>query len=274
MSQFGDQIRIAFDANGDPMLSYITFDLNLAGEAPDSELSLITWNRARYRWNAPVAIDTVANVTRSGTRTSVSLSRDPGTGQIGLLYLITDRDLRLATSGDGGVTWKKRVVEHIEPDDAAFGTPALAMSGGRAHLVYAKASNNVTYRTGGTTAPAPGWSTKTAPMLPDTDEARADGIAIALDAGGKPGVSYCMSAMTGYNVIMAFWKPESGAVVKVADTKNKLNDDPAIQISSVGSETALVFYGGRDEQFFANHHIWFTHSKDGGATCADGRPRR
>lgn len=37
---------------------------------------------------------------------------------------------------------------------------------------------------------------------------------------------------------------------------------------AVGNEIALVLYGGRDEQFFANHHIWFTHSKDAGATWA------
>ena len=265
-SQFGDQIRMAFDANGDPMLSYITFDLNLDGEAPDSELRLITWNRARYRWNAPVAIDTVANVTRSGTRTPVSLARDPGTGQIGVLYLMADRDLRLATSDDGGATWKKSVIEHSGADDPGFSTPVLAMGAGKVHLAYAKGSNNVLYRSGAMTAAPSGWSTKSAPKLPETDEARAECIAIALDAGGKPGVSYCMSAMTGYNLIMAFWKPESGAVVKLADTNNKQNDDPAIQISSAGNETALVFSGGRDEQFFANHHIWFTHSKDGGAT--------
>ena len=103
-SQFGDQIRMAFDANGDPLLSWITFDLNLDGENPDSELSLITWSRTRYRWNAPVAIDVVGDVSRSGTRMPVSLTRDTVSGQIGVFYAVGDRDLRLATSDDGGRT--------------------------------------------------------------------------------------------------------------------------------------------------------------------------
>ena len=103
-SQFGDQIRMAFDASGDPMLSWITFDLNLAGENPDSELSLITWSRTRCRWNAPVAIDTVGDASRSGTRIPVSLTRDTVSGQIGVFYAVGDRDLRLATSDDGGRT--------------------------------------------------------------------------------------------------------------------------------------------------------------------------
>ena len=264
-SQFGDQIRMAFDANGDPMLSWITFDLNLDGENPDSELSLITWSRTRYRWNPPVAIDTVGDVVRSGTRMPVSLTLDTVSGQVGVLYAVGDRDLRLATSDDGGRTWKKVIVEHAGAEEPGLSTPSLALVSGRAHVAYARGANTVVYRTGLVSAAPSTWPVKTAPKLPDTDEARAECVSLVLDAAAKPAVSYCLSA-ANYNTLIAMWRPESGAAVKVSDTNNKQNDDPGVAIAVRGSELALAFYGARDEQFFANHQIWFTHSRDGGAT--------
>lgn len=58
--QFAGQIRMMLDANGDPAFAYITYDLNNDGEADDSELSFIAWDRATYRWKAPVQVDGTA----------------------------------------------------------------------------------------------------------------------------------------------------------------------------------------------------------------------
>ena len=151
------------------------------------------------------------------------------------------------------------IVEHSGAKEPGFSTPSLALVGGRAHVVYAKGNNAVVYRTGLMSADPSTWPVKTAPKLPDTDEARAECVSLVLDAAGKPAVSYCLNA-ANYNTLIAMWRPESGAAVKVSDTNNKQNDDPGVAIAVRGNELALAFHGARDEQFFANHHIWFTKS--------------
>ena len=89
-----------------------------------------------------------------------------------------------------------------------------------------------------------------------------------LDAAGKPAVSYILSPDEGYNVTVALWHPGDPAGVKVMDTNGKQTDGPAAQVTAAGSQLAAIFYGSRDEEFFDNHHVWFTHSTDNGATWA------
>jgi hypothetical protein len=265
-AQFARIVRATFDANGDPSIAYVTYDLNNDGELPDTELSFITWNRARYRWNAPVSIDTVGNVANAGSRLPVAVAHDESTGAFGVLYLVGQHELRLALSADGGLTWKNSSIRRNGPDDDGFSTPALAMAAGRVHIAYATGSSAVTYRAGPATDASSKWTTKLAPKLPNAAEFRAECVALVLDATGKPGVSYCMNASEGYNLTATFWRPETGQTVKIADTNSHQMDDPAVELAAVGSDIAVAFYANRDEQFFQNHHIWFVRSRDGGAS--------
>lgn len=88
-SQFASVISLALDDNGDPALAYLVNDLDNDGELDDSVLEFVSWNRARYRWNAPVRVATVGNVARSGTRPSLSLAMEGQ--QAALAYLVRDR---------------------------------------------------------------------------------------------------------------------------------------------------------------------------------------
>lgn len=263
-TQFANQHRMTLDANGDPALAYMTNDLNNDGELDDTDLSVITWNRAKYRWNSPVVLDTIGNVVRSGTRRPFSFARDAGTGTFAVLHIIGEHELRLSTSSDGGVTWKHTRVDRSSNEEPAFSTPSLAMAAGRLHLAYAAGPNNVLYKTG-LVADAPSrWTTAKAPVLPNT-EARTECITMALDAAGKPVVAYCMAG-EAYNTIAAIWRPDVSKTVKIMDTNGKQNDDPGLDLTIVGSQIAVAMYAARDEQFFANHHIWFARSMDNGAT--------
>ncbi len=263
-SQFANTLGMAFDSNGDPMLAYVTYDLNNDGENPDTDLSVMTWNRARYRWNAPVSIDTVGNVSRSGNNLSFSLARDESTGLIGVLYLKEDHELKFATSSDGGATFRATSVLKRGAEESGLASPALAFAAGRVHIAFAEGTSAVQYRVGAEgTAPST-WSAKSAPKIPGASEYRGACVNVGIDAAGAAGVTYCMSAESGYNLLLGWWRPESGSVTKIGDSNNKQNDDPGIALHVNGSTIAVAFLGARDEQFFADHHYWFTRSADGG----------
>lgn len=261
---FASQIRMVFDANGDPALAYVTYDLNHDGEPNDTELALITWNRARYRWNPPVQVDLVGNISRSGSRVPFSIARDESTGRFGLAYMVGEHEMRLAWSDDAGMTWKKVSVQTTTSDDGTLATPALAMGGGRVHVAYFLGGVGVRYRTGAADSVAK-WTSSTAPLIPGAAEARAEGVTVLLDTAGKPFLVYCLNA-GDYNVAVAFWRPGSASALKVTDTDNHQTDDPAIHVAVVGSQIALAFYANRDEHFFENHQEWFARSTDNGAT--------
>ncbi len=262
-AQFANQFRMTFDANGDPAIAYMTNDLNNDGELDDTNLSVITWNRAKYHWNTPVVLDTIGNVSRSGTRRPFAFTRDAATGTFGLLHMIGEHELRFSTSADGGMTWKHSRVDRNTNEDATISTPALTMASGRVYLAYA-VGPSVTYKSGNLADPASNWTNTKIPLLPET-EGRSECVNVVLDAAGKPLVSYCMSG-EGYNTIVAVWRPDGGKIVKVMDTNHKQNDDPGLDMMVSGSQIGVAMYGARDEHFFANHHLWFAKSTDGGAT--------
>ncbi|MEP6764770.1 MAG: hypothetical protein ABJB66_10690 [Gemmatimonadaceae bacterium] len=261
---FATQMRMAFDANDDPTIVYMTNDLNNDGELDDTDLSVITWNRARYKWNAPVSIDTVGNVTRSGTRMPFSFTRDQSTGQFGLLHTIGEHELRLSTSDDNGLTWKHLRVETSGAEQGGFSTPSIAMAGGRVFLAYAFGNDAVIYRTGLVTDAPTKWTSTKAPV-PSGQELKTEGINARLDAAGKPVVTYLLSG-DSYNTNVMLWRPDVNKSVKIMDTRNIQNDDPGLDLQIQGTQLAVAFYGALDDKFFANHHIWFAHSTDNGAT--------
>jgi len=265
-NDFAAVIRMAFDANGDPAFAYLVSDPNADGEYPDSELDFVSWNRAGYRWNAPVKLDVVGDVVRDGGRPPFSLARDAATNRWSVAYLVGARELKIASSTDDGRTWTSVRVEKSTDEEPAFSTPSLALAGGQAYLAYALGGPGVRYRTGAETDPPDRWSKAFAPLLPNTSEARAEAVNVVLDAAGKPAVSYLLNPTENYNLTLALWRPGSASAVKILDTNNKQTDAPAGTLIASGTHLAVVFYGNRDEKFFDNHHVWFTQSTDGGAT--------
>ncbi|CAN5804420.1 hypothetical protein BH11GEM2_BH11GEM2_18890 [soil metagenome] len=253
--QFASVTRMTLDANGDPLLAYLTNDLNNDGDLDDTDLSVITWNRARYRWNAPVSIDTVGNVVRAGTRLPFSIALDASSGQIGVLHMVGDHEIRLSTSADGGMVWKRVVVERYGAEDAGLSTPSLAMANGQVYVAFAVSGKSITYRTGAVSADPPSWTSAKAPLLPGTFDVMNQCVGVLLDGGGQPAVSYCLTATTGYTVTAALWRPDGNQGVKITDTNNHQADDPALDVTASGTQFAAAFYSPRDDKFFEDHHL-------------------
>ena len=264
-TQFANQIRMVFDANDDPALAYVTYDVNNDGDPSDTELSFISWNRARYRWNAPVHVDTVGDVTKSGSRPPFSIALDPSNNRFGLLYVVGEHEIRLAMSDDAGARWKAVPIQKTLTEEGTLATPSLALAGGVVHAAYYLGQVGVRYRTGLASDAPDKWSGSTAPLLPGTTEARSEGVTVALDAGGKPAVVYWLNPSDGYTLTMAFWRP-GGTATKVTDTAGHQTDDPALHMVVSGATIAIGLYANRDDQFFSSHQIWFVRSTDNGAS--------
>jgi hypothetical protein len=266
-NQYAHTIRLAFDANGDPALAYVTGDLNLDGDPKDSEIGFISWNRARYRWNAAVRIDGVADVVRSGSRPPLSLARDTSTNRWVLVYMGDDGHLlNLATSDDNGTSWKLAPIERAGPEDGTMSTPSVVAASGQIYLAYFAGGNRVRYRNGLLADPPNKWTSAEVPLLPNTDNSRQECINVALDAAGKPLVFSCLNPSEGYTINVSMWRPGERSAVKVLDTDGHQTDDPALAVTIAGNTIAAVMYANRDQLFFENHQIWFARSTDGGAT--------
>ena len=263
-AQFASVFSMALDANGDPAFAYLVSDLNNDGENPDSALDFISWNRAAYRWNAPVRVAMVGDVARSGSRPAFSLAFT-GASRAGIAYLVADRQVQFAVSNDSGTTWTSNLVQQVPAENAGVASPSLALDGDKVYLAYF-AERDVIVASGAAADPPSAWSKQKAPMLPGTGEQRPECISMVVDAEHRPAMSYCLNATEGYTVVVAFWRPGQPSAVKVMDTVGHQTDDPSAKLAVSGQRMAVAFYAARDDAFFNGHHVWMSKSADQGAT--------
>lgn len=262
---FASMVRMTFDANGDPTLAYISLDANSDGENDDSELFTITWNRARYAWNAPVKVDVVGEVVTRGSTLPFSYARDASNNTLALLYMVKTGEVRLASSVDGAASWRTVSVATSAPE-GSITSPSLALAAGRVHAAFRTGPDTVLYVSGGLTDAPATWSRKTAPRLPGGGEFTQACINVALDASNAPLVSFCEAANEGYNLFAALWRPATNTVTRILDTDNHQTDEPALAMAIHGTSIGAVFVGARDDRFFRDHHLWYAQSSNGGSS--------
>ena len=264
-SQFARGLSAALDANGDPAVAYLHFDLDNNSDNADSELRFISWNRAKYRWNAPVTVAVTGDTETNTPRYGISLAADPGTGRFAIAHMTGTRNVKVALSNDG-VTWNDLSVV-MAPEDSDFGGTSVAIDKERVYLAYAGDEATIVFVSGLLTDPPDKWKSAKAPLLPGTFNARRAGLQVALDDAGKPAVLYWLNPESGYNVTLALWRPETNAVVKVADTNGEQSDGVDARIAFNGPRAVVAFHARRDKEYFDNkHQAWVTSSSDNGAT--------
>ncbi|HXT72002.1 MAG TPA: fibronectin type III domain-containing protein [Vicinamibacterales bacterium] len=265
-NQFADCLSMTLDANGDPAVVYFTFDPDNNADNADSTLHFVSWSRAKYRWNPPVKVATVADIASNGLRYGFSLTRDASTGQFGIVHMTGSREVRLALSADEGVTWSDVSVQMVD-EQSTLGEPTLAMDKGRLWIVYTGTDRDVVLVTGAATETPDKWTRSQAPLLPETFSPKRAGLQVTLDAAGKPAVLYWLDPNSGYNASLALWRPDAKTVVKIADTKDSQSDVVDSRIVFNGSRASVAFHARRDDQYFDNkHQIWVATSADNGAT--------
>ncbi|MEO7110631.1 MAG: hypothetical protein ABI183_09350 [Polyangiaceae bacterium] len=256
---FGEHVAMALDDKGDPMIAYVHYDANGDSDGKDSTLYFTRWDRCNGIWTAPVSIDVVGSVTGGGRQ--VSITRDAATGAIGVAFqhigppqpsLVNDTpEVWVGQSTDKGKTWTtSQLSEHNplqEGDIHTASDPSIAMNNGKMFVAYyqgnvdcddldgAPADTCNGWYAEGTSA---SWTRSTLPNLPGGFGVEGS-VNVALDSANKPAVAYLVTPFTAYNMQVAFWRPGS-TVIKVTDSNNTQNDDPALAMTFDGTKPRIV----------------------------------
>ena len=272
---FAVAFSVTLDANDDPAVAYVIEDPDNNSDPADSTLQFLSWNRAGYRWHAPVTIAPLGAIDKSTPRHGLSLVRDAVANRFGIAFSASgDRELRVAFSEDGAA-WRQVTV--LTGEEGAAGGPTLALHDGRIFLAYQGEGDEgrraLYFRSGAQTDPPAKWQSSRAPLLDGTWDVRRAGISLALDATGSPAVAYWLNPSEGYNVTAGFWRPGDPAAIKVADTAGFQSDTVDLRLAFSGTTPAVVFYARRDERFFDNgHQLWYASSPNGGRTWSSSVP--
>jgi hypothetical protein len=256
--RFGTVIRMELDGNGDPALSYLDLDPNGDGDENDDTLFFVSWNRARYAWNASVNVAVIGAAMMSGPSVPVSLARDADTDVWGLAYEwenAAGASIQLATSSDGGATWKSQSVTG-DPISGVLEEPSLAMWQGSFHLAYLS-DNSFRYATGKLSDDPAKWKSQPVP-LPGGYSSTSLTVSLALDSAHNPGIAFLVSNDSG--TATAFWRPAGGgSAVLVGRNDGTIDDNPDIALSFFGTEPriatdAIWNYDLYDQDY--DHMIW------------------
>ncbi len=263
--QYGRQVSMALDSNGDPAIAFIYQNPSNAGTGVDSTLNFVGWDRANYQWKSPVKVD-VSGIANPNATTTLSMASDPSTGRLGVLYqknLSTTGapdQLGIAFSTDFGATWTVQAVPVNGKDSVA--SPSLALAGGQVYLAFWQDTATV-YFTGSQTTAASSWTKTAVPSLNPSGGFRGP-LSLALDSSGKPGVAYWFDETGGPSI--GFWRPGNATSTRVLASKTQ-NDSPDLRLTFSGASPRVLFFGylsSNTPPF--SQEVWTTQSTDGGST--------
>jgi len=257
-SQFAMRPQMTLDSNGDPAAIYYFLKRN-GDDVSESAISFVSWNRALYRWNAPVEVMKVGEV---GKPAPITFARDAATNAYAIISETTNNhSLLFALSTDNGLTWKTRPA--VTFDENTVRCPSLALAKGAIYLAYAQSDSPMQYATGKETDDPSTW-TKSPIPAPKGDLVRFS-VSLDSDSAGNPAVAF-MNA-DGYNTTVFFWRPGQSAPVRVTDSNNFQNDEPLVKLVFDGTKPRIGLLMGRTEtRFSANEWNYLAVSSDDGKT--------
>jgi hypothetical protein len=237
----------------------VNLDPNGDGDESDDTLYFLSWSRARYSWNPPVRVAVIGAAMMSGPSVPVSLARDAANDMWGLAYEVEVKGvgarIDLATSADGGTTWKIQSVTG-ETQPVVLQEPTLGLWNGSFHLVYVT-DTNYRYATGKVSDAPAQWKTQTVP-LPGGYSSQYGAVSLALDSAHNPGVAFLVGNEAG--TAAAFWRPASGAsAIVIGRNDGTAADNPDIALSFFGTQPrittdAIWNYAMYDQD--ENHSVW------------------
>ncbi len=261
-SNYGFDISLVLDANGDPAIAFLFDDPNVDSDHTDTQLLFRSWNRATYQWNNAVVVGRVGDAT-STFHQSTSLGYDASTNTFAVASETNQGESILVwVSTDGGATFTSKAT--IKPDNGSS-EPSLALRGGNIYLAYYEPFTGIKYVTGALSAASTTWTTKTAPVPNGTT--LGSWPSLAVDSSGAPAVAYWGGSTTdSYNQILLFWRPAgTTAPVQVMDSQNQQSDEASVKLAFSGTNPRVAVYVQRkDADFGVGLH--FARSDNGGTT--------
>ena len=221
---FGWNVAVAANADGDPVIVYEVHDANHDGiELDDSSLFAVTWDAAAGAFRPPVEIGpTLTN----GSDGQVALATDRTTGVLYLAHPDVDGSLVLRDSTDGGATWGFPV--GIQTADASPRLPSVASSGNGVIVAFLDDVNGVsvarrTEENIEVFAPPTGGG-----PLVDI------GPSAAASASGALGVAYVEGSDA--NLVVDYWQVDSPAPAQALASGGVANTSPSLAVGFVGDD--------------------------------------
>jgi uncharacterized protein (TIGR03437 family) len=265
--QYGYNLSVVLDGNGDPAFAFIFYDPNLDGDNADTRLEFFSWNRAAYKWNNIVHAATNLGDVGTTFHQALSLAYDASSNTFGIATEVNQGSaIALYLSTDGGTTWTRK--NNFTVSDTSLTSPSMVFAGGNIHLAYIVDFEGVKYVTGKLTADPSTWTTKTEPKSSSVGIARiSTTISLALDSSGTPAIAWMADDQNvAYNVVVLFWKPNSGgAAVKVMDSQGHQTDFVAVKLVFAGLNPRVLAEIQRDDGDFGVT-LHSGKSDNGGAT--------
>ena len=257
-SQYGRQLSMALDGNGDPAMAYLHYDPNNDGDATDTTLYFSGWDRANYRWKSPVKVDSPGNVSVRGVNVVLAIACDASTGRLGIAYSKDPSKSFVAFSNDNGVTWTPQQ----GPSDGVNEPMGISfrMGGGQGYLAFYSGSSGMLYYTGSSAAAPSAWTKTLVPLPIKSGEYRST-LTMALDNAAQPALAFIYDDTSGPSV--GFWRPGSSTSSRVVEIKLQ-NDSPDIRMTFLGTQPRIALNAGFSSAFFnAKDQVWSIQSKDG-----------
>ena len=265
---YGYNLAVTLDGNGDPAFAFIFYDPNLDSDPSDTRIEFQSWNRALYKWNDIVHAATGLGDTGTSFHQVLSLAYDASTNTFGIATEVNQAaSIALYLSTDGGTTWTRKTT--FTSSAGGFSSPSMAFSGGNIYMVYVVDGSGLKYVTGKLSADPSTWQTKSEPKVSGVAAASGDvTISLALDSNGNPAVAWFADDLTkSYNRILQFWRPAgSAAPVKVMDSQNQQSDQIAVKLVFAGLNPRLLAYLVRLDSVDNDLNDRSAKSDDGGNT--------
>lgn len=249
---YGPATAVALDENGDPVIAFESIDPNGDGDASDTEVQFVRWDRASYKWIAPVRIIVTGPMTDQGAN-PIAVACDRTSGTIGILTPVGD-NLDYSFSTDHGATWKN------SPVTSTGGTPraaAMAIASGQLFAVVNEEQGPV-YFTGPTTNPS-AWKAQPIPAGEGWIAENSSNIPLILDASGKPALAFFENQKDGDGHRYVFWQPGQQAPAAISNGSQG-TADVAMAFTGKGFGALLAVQLDNND---SDHGVWYTHSSDG-----------
>lgn len=265
---YGYNMQMALDGNGDPSFAFLNDDPTGTGDTSKDQVVFVNWNRAAAKWNSPVVVATAGDI---GTifRNSISLAYDANSGVWGIAAEIAATEAIAVYTSPDGVAWTLKA-NVTNGNNGTYG-PSLAMGNGNIYLAYNGGDINTKFVTGKETDAGANWITTTAPSVSGVDFPDDAGPSLALDSSGAAGVAYwCGDKTNSYNQILLFWRPTAGAAPVKVMTSNNQQTDTFVRLRYFGANPRVAVYVLRsDAEGYNGTGVHFAQSSDGGATWSN-----
>jgi hypothetical protein len=225
---FGQNVSVASTKDDRPVVAFSIRDAN-------DELSKIVTTTFDAKTNKFGDLVTVATAKLNDEDHSVSLSSDPASGALVLVWDDSTSTIMGGQSSDEGATW--RTAPLVKGDNVH--SPSVAVSNGKVIIAFDGGPGDVSIATGDLTSNAD-FTVEAAPQPADGSGIRGEPPTVRAASDGTFGVTYEVSPPAG-GAAIAFLKVggHAAAPVIAVDSNGVQNDDPIGSLAFSGTNPVV-----------------------------------